>query len=121
MACFDLAAVFTDHMVLQRNKSINIWGNAYSGTKITAELCGMTAETVAENGKWLAVLPPMEAGGPYELKITDSSGAEIIFRDVMIGEVWLAGGQSNMELELQNSLNGKEVLANIRDVNVRFY
>lgn len=121
MACFDTAAVFTDHMVLQRNKNINIWGSAYNGTKITVRLCGNTAEAVAENGKWHAVLPPMEAGGPYELELSDNSGAEIILRDVMIGEVWLAGGQSNMELELQNSLNGQEVLANIKDVNVRFY
>ncbi|MGN0675648.1 MAG: sialate O-acetylesterase [Oscillospiraceae bacterium] len=121
MACFNFAAVFTDHMVLQRNKNINIWGSAYNGMKITVELNGMTVEAVAADGKWSAVLPPMEAGGPYELKASDSSGGEIIFRDVMIGEVWLAGGQSNMELELQNALNGREVLANIKDVNVRFY
>ena len=121
MACFNLAAVFTDHMVLQRNKNINIWGSAYNGIEITAELCGNSAKTTAEDGKWSLVLPPVEAGGPYELKVSDSSGAEIVFHDVMIGEVWLAGGQSNMELELQNALNGREVLKNIKDVNVRYY
>lgn len=121
MACFDLAAVFTDHMVLQRNKNINIWGCAYTATDVTVELCGKSVTTRAESGKWKVVLPPMEAGGPYELKVTDNRGGELILRDVMIGEVWLAGGQSNMELELQNALNGKEVLKNIKDVNVRFY
>lgn len=121
MACFNLAAIFTDHMVLQRNKSVKIWGSAYNKIKIRAELCGNTAETTAEDGKWSLTLPPMEAGGPYELKMSDSSGAEIVLRDVMIGEVWLAGGQSNMELELQGALNGKEVLKNIKDVNVRYY
>ena len=121
MACFNLAAVFTDHMVLQRNKNINIWGCAYTATDVTVELCGKSVTARAESGKWKAVLPPMEAGGPYELKVTDNSGGEIILHDVMIGEVWLAGGQSNMELELQNALNGKEVLRNIKDVNVRFY
>ena len=121
MACFNLAAVFTDHMVLQRNKNINIWGCAYTATDVTVELCGKSVTARAESGKWKAVLPPMEAGGPYELKVTDNSGGEIVLHDVMIGEVWLAGGQSNMELELQNALNGKEVLKNIKDVNVRFY
>lgn len=121
MACFNLAAVFTDHMVLQRNKNINIWGCAYTATDVTVELCGKSVTTRAESGKWKVVLPPMEAGGPYELKVTDNRGGELILRDVMIGEVWLAGGQSNMELELQNALNGKEVLKNIKDVNVRFY
>lgn len=121
MACFNLAAVFTDHMVLQRNKNINIWGCAYTATDVTVELCGKSITTRAESGKWKVVLPPMEAGGPYELKVTDNRGGELILRDVMIGEVWLAGGQSNMELELQNALNGKEVLKNIKDVNVRFY
>lgn len=121
MACFDLAAVFTDHMVLQRNKNINIWGCAYTATDVTVELCGKSVTARAESGKWKAVLPPMEAGGPYELKVTDNRGGEMVLRDVMIGEVWLAGGQSNMELELQNALNGAEVLKNIKDVNVRFY
>lgn len=121
MACFNLAAVFTDHMVLQRNKNINIWGCAYTATDVTVELCGKSVTARTESGKWKVVLPPMEAGGPYELKVTDNRGGELILRDVMIGEVWLAGGQSNMELELQNALNGKEVLKNIKDVNVRFY
>ncbi len=121
MACFNLAAIFTDHMVLQRNKNVKVWGSAYNGTKLKLEICGNIVETAASAGKWSAVLPPMEAGGPYELKVTDNGGGEIILHDVMIGEVWLAGGQSNMELELQGALNGKEVLKNIKDVNVRYY
>ncbi len=122
MAGFNFAAIFTDHMVLQRNKNITVWGNAYNFTKVKIEIGGNYAEAAAVGGKWTAVLPPMEAGGPYELKATDGNGSEIILRDVMIGEVWLAGGQSNMELELQNSLTGKEDLAALtEDVNVRFY
>ena len=113
MACFNFAAIFTDHMVLQRNKNITVWGSAYNGTEITIELGGNKVTAVTDEGSWKAVLPAMEAGGPYELKATDNSGAEIVFHDVMIGEVWLAGGQSNMELELQNSLNGKEVVAEV--------
>lgn len=121
MASFNFAAIFTDHMVLQRNKNITVWGSAYSFTKIKAEIGGNSAETTAVDGKWSVTLPPMEAGGPYELKVTDGGGGEIVLHDVMIGEVWLAGGQSNMELELQNSLTGKEDLAAIEGSNVRFY
>ncbi len=121
MTNFNLAAIFTDHMVMQRNKNINIWGSAYNGTVITVEMNGRKASAITSDGSWKAVLPAMEAGGPYELKVSDNSGGEIIFRDIMIGEVWLAGGQSNMELELQNALNGREVLNSIKDVNVRYY
>lgn len=122
MACFDLAAVFTDHMVLQRNKKINIWGSAYNDIEVTAEIGGKSASVKTVENKWMLSIPPMEAGGPYELTVRDNKGGEIVLHDVMIGEVWLAGGQSNMELELQNALNGREVLANITDdVNVRFY
>ncbi len=87
MAGFNFAAIFTDHMVLQRNKNITVWGNAYNFTKVKIEIGGNSAEATAVGGKWTAVLPPMEAGGPYELKATDGNGSEIILRDVMIGSL----------------------------------
>ena len=62
----------------------------------------------------------MEAGGPYELEVSDGNETKK-YIDIMLGEVWLAGGQSNMELELQNSKNGKEVCANVKDEGVRYY
>ena len=119
MGILSCAAVFTDHMVLQRGKNINVWGIAYDNTEITVSLNGKTAKGITKNHKWQVSLPKMEAGGPYEMTV--SGGGEMIsFKDVMIGEVWLAGGQSNMELELHSSLNGEEVIKNIKDVNVRF-
>ncbi len=117
LAC---APIFSDHMVLQRNKNIKIWGIAYDGWKVEVSINGTTVTADTADRKWTAVLPPMSAGGPYEMTVK-SNGEAITFTDIMIGEVWLAGGQSNMELELQNSLNGREILANIKDVNVRFY
>lgn len=120
MGILSCAAVFSDHMVLQRGKNINVWGMAYDGWEVEVSIGGKTVKAVTEKHRWAAVLPPMEAGGPYEMTVS-SNGETITFTDVMIGEVWLAGGQSNMELELQNSLNAEEVMKSIKDVNVRFY
>lgn len=120
MGILSCAPVFSDNMVLQRNKNIAVFGMAYDNMKVTVMLNGKTVEATAKDHKWSVLLPPMEAGGPYEMTV--SSGDErITFCNIMIGEVWLAGGQSNMELELQNSLGGKKVLENIDSANVRFY
>lgn len=126
---FKAAAVFSDNMVLQRGKNISVWGAADDGAVISAEINGAYAKCVTKNGKWELVLPPMQAGGPYELKLSMNeslSNAAVAethtFRNVMIGEVWLCGGQSNMELELQNAKDGKEELASLTaDIPVRFY
>lgn len=121
---FKTAAVFSDNMVLQREKNISVWGEADSGAVVTAMINGKKAECTAKDGKWSIILPPMTAGGPYELHIVCRTDCEesVIFRNVMIGEVWLCGGQSNMELELQNAKNGKAVLAELtNDMPVRFY
>lgn len=120
MSMLSCAPIFTDHMVLQRRKNINVWGIAYDGTTVTVEINGVSAQSDTKNHRWSVVLPQMEAGGPYEMTVS-GGGESVTYTDIMIGEVWLAGGQSNMELELQNSLNGREVLASIKDVNVRFY
>ena len=102
------AAIFSNHMVLQRNKRIAVWGKGDASTvsvclqKQEQQIC---VEQEIKGGTWFAELPPQEAGGPYRLVVT--SGEEsIAFEDVMIGEVWLAGGQSNMEFELQNCKGG---------------
>lgn len=120
MTKFKVASVFSDDMVLQRNKNVNVFGKGNTGDSVIITINNNSGTTTIKDGEWLCILPPMEAGGPYEMKI--SNGEETItFTNVMIGEVWLAGGQSNMELELQNCSNGKEVLENDKDPNVRFY
>ena len=123
------AAIFSDNMVLQRGKNVNIWGEGDEGALISAEIGNFSAQCRVEGGKWRIVLPPMEAGGPFELKISakesldDAAVTETrTFRNVMIGEVWLCGGQSNMELELQNCEGGKDELSTLTaDIPVRFY
>jgi sialate O-acetylesterase len=96
-----LAKIFTDHMVLQRQKPIQIWGWAAANQAITISFANADQSVVADaNGKYLVSLPPMEAGGPFELKVTDGSN-HINITDVLIGDVWLLSGQSNMEWQMR--------------------
>ncbi len=91
-----LHPLFTDHGVLQRDRPISVWGWTTPGVTVQVTLAGHTAEAVAEaDGRWLATLPALAAGGPHELTL--SGPAEVTVRDVLIGEVWLCSGQSNME------------------------
>lgn len=114
-----LPAVFSDHMVLQRNRNIKVWGRADS-EKITVSLGETSVSTTVREGEWSLELPPMPAGGPFSMQVTDGTET-VCYQDIMLGEVWLAGGQSNMELELQNSKNGAEIVKNISNDAVRFY
>ncbi len=125
-----LPAIFSDNMVLQRRAHVCIWGEAQGAEYVEVSIAGQSVKTCVENGCFELRLNPMEAGGPYELVVKSAvdlpdkldGGEEIIvYRNVLVGEVWLAGGQSNMELELQNSDNGKEVVAHTQDDLLRFY
>lgn len=117
------AAIFSDNMVLQRGKNVKIFGTCKADcTEITVAVpeLNKTSKSVIRNGCWEAVLPPMTACDKCSVII--SSYEKIIeFSNVAVGEVWLAGGQSNMEFELQNEKNGKAELENCDSENVRFY
>lgn len=117
---FRLASVFSDHMVLSRNHPIRLFGEAESGTRIMATLNGSTASATAREHRFEIVLPPMTAEGPHILTVT-CGDETLAFYDVMIGEVYLAGGQSNMELELQNADDGKRLVAEANHPDIRFY
>ena len=98
-----LPGIFGNHMVLQRGKPIRVWGWAAPSTEITAEIDGQsTSVTAGKTGTWLLQLPSMQAGGPYTMKVSDGK-TEQTFKDVMVGEVWICSGQSNMELPLQGT------------------
>lgn len=121
MTYFKIAAVFSDNMVLQRDKNINIFGKGDDGLGVTVEFAGQSVSTKVVGGAWKIVLAPCAAAENLSLTVTCSSGFSRTFSNIAVGEVWLAGGQSNMELELQNCKNGKETLENDKDVSVRFY
>lgn len=91
-----LPSVFADHMVLQRGQEVPVWGWANPRERVQISFLGEEYRTKAdENGKWKLVLPRMKAGGPYEMQIEGKN--TITLKDIMIGEVWLCSGQSNME------------------------
>src|SRR5215831_2492599 len=90
-----VSPIFGDNMVLQRGKPNTIWGWAKPGETVQVEIAGRTAKTVAEaGGRWQLRIDPPAPGGPYALKITGPQ--TVTFHEVLVGDVWLCGGQSNM-------------------------
>ncbi len=97
-----LPAVFSDHMVLQRDAEVPVWGWAEPGEKVVVTLAGQRAEATADaGGAWRAKLGRLAAGGPHALKVEGKNTVEI--QDVLIGEVWLASGQSNMAMTVNRA------------------
>ena len=91
------AKIFSNNMVLQRDVAIPVWGIANPHEQITVQLLATTVKTTADaDGRWTVNMPCFPAGGPYSLKI-EGSKDKIEFKNVLIGEVWFASGQSNME------------------------
>ena len=119
-----LNPLFTNNMVLQQNQDIPIWGTAQSGGEVVVTLDKQEQKVVvAEDGKWKVSLSPVPAGGPYELTI---SGAETrTIKNVMVGEVWICSGQSNMEMAVDvvgsKIDNSKEEVANANYPNIRLF
>lgn len=100
-----LARVFSDHVVLQRQQPIPVWGWAKPRETVRVELAGQTRSTKADAaGKWLVRFTPLEAGGPHQLDVTAKSGRAKA-NDILIGEVWLCSGQSNMEWPVKQADN----------------
>ncbi len=96
MAAPKLASPFTDHAVLQREQALPVWGTADPGEAIEVSLAGKQAKTTADaKGEWSVKLPPLPAGGPFELTVAGKQTIQL--KDILIGEVWLCSGQSNMD------------------------
>ena len=114
-----LAFVFTDSMVLQRDKEIRVWGNCDKGAEVIGTLRGVTVKTVSEDGAFMLRFPPFDAGKGFELCVK-SGNEEIVLKDVAVGEVWIAAGQSNMEMPLAVSKNGMFELQFHKNDDVRY-
>ncbi len=94
-----LPKVFSSHMVLQRDMPIHIWGDAAPGEQITADLHGANNTATTDNlGRWSLYLPAQSAGGPFTLTIHGTNTVQL--DDILIGDLWIASGQSNMEMPL---------------------
>lgn len=94
-----LPSVIADHMVIQRNKPVHLWGSAGPGEAVTVQFRGEQAATTADTlGRWSVYLSPGSAGGPFSLIIQGKN--TITFNDVLVGDIWIASGQSNMEFPM---------------------
>jgi sialate O-acetylesterase len=113
-----LPNVFTSHMVLQQEMPLVIWGWAQPNETVTVTLASASAQAQAnDRGEWKVVLPAMKAGGPFTLKVTGSSSVE--FDDVMVGEVWLCSGQSNMEMGIGMARDAQKEIAEANNPGLR--
>jgi len=97
--------LFSDHAVLQRSRPIVVWGSASPGEKVRVSIAGATKDVAADaKGDWRVELPRMKAGGPFVLSASSASGSSTA-TDILIGDVWLCSGQSNMELPVSRALD----------------
>lgn len=117
-----LSALFQDHAVLQRDRPIPVWGHAAAGQTVTVSLGGGQARTQADaRGRWQARLPALHAGGPYTLTAKTADGSIQTVHDVLVGDVWLCSGQSNMELPVKRTLNWPAEVSGANDDAIRMF
>lgn len=120
------AAIFQNGMILQRNKPVVIWGTGTQGETVRAEIQGRQGEAAADTaGNWILTLPPLDASEEEELVLRSVSAAgktkTMTFSQVAVGEVWVAGGQSNMEFHMRYERHLTEALKVCVNPRVRFF
>ncbi len=102
-----LSPIFGDHMVLQRDKLNTFWGWAPPGQSVRISVAGKSTEAVAaSDGRWQAAIEPPAPGGPYIVNV--DAGEHVALHDILVGDVWLCGGQSNMEFALRQAIDGEQ-------------
>lgn len=113
---FQLPKIFGANMVLQRDMLIPVWGRGEAGAKVDIEFAGTsTSAIVKTNGEWKTYLPEFPAGGPYEMRL-GSTDTTVVFTNILIGDVWLASGQSNMQWSVENSNDAEKERVIKRDI-----
>lgn len=116
-----LPHIFSDNMVLQRKMPIHIWGSADAKEIVYVTLNGISQSTITDRaGKWEILLPAMEAGGPFTVQVKGKEN-EILLENVLIGDVWLCSGQSNMEFSLRGSTNAREAIRYSDNKHIRLF
>lgn len=116
-----LPELYTNNMVLQRDRPLAIRGKANAGEQVTVVLAGKkrTAKT-AENGCWAVTFQPLKAGGPYSLTVSTRK-QKLHYTNVLIGEVWLCSGQSNMEFMVKQAATAKKTMAQADNDQIRLF
>jgi len=123
-AQLSMPRVFGSHMVLQRDMDIPVWGNAVPGSEVTVQFDKKQLKVLTgTDGNWMLHLPQCKAGGPFTLIAfqSDKPQQRIEYSDILIGDVWLASGQSNMELQVQQARNAKEEIKVADYPAIRFF
>ena len=116
-----VSPMFGDNMVLQRGKPIRFWGWARAGESVRVEMAGHAATAVTgTDGRWQAELEAPAPGGPYTVKITGPEQS-MVLHEVLVGDVWLCGGQSNMELGLARTRNGADEIKAAQHPEIRLF
>jgi len=119
-----LPKILASHMVVQRDLPVHVWGLASAGEEVSVTFRGATRSTKAgQLGRWSVYLPPGAAGGPFQLIVKGASAAAggdaapaqtITLDDVLVGDVWVASGQSNMEFEMRKAATAAEDLPMVK-------
>ena len=120
-----LPAVFGDHMVLQRGLAAPVWGWADAGEEVSVRFGTQTKKATADaTGAWSTRLDPLKAsaeGSPLEVTLEVTGGNKIVINDVLVGDVWICSGQSNMEWSVSQSRNGAEEIKSADHPTIRLF
>jgi sialate O-acetylesterase len=120
MADVKLPAVVGSHMVLQQGMQCPIWGWADAGEAVTVSMCGKTATAKADAaGKWSCKLGPFAVGGPFDMIVAGKN--TLTLTDIMVGEVWVCSGQSNMQMNVRGVVNAEQEIAEANYPNLRLF
>lgn len=111
--------LFTDNAILQRGCEVPVWGTARDGERVTVRFQGQEVTTTASDGRWMIRLKPLTAGGPFTLTLAGDN--TVTLTNVLVGEVWLCSGQSNMGFTLARAANAKEAIAAAGDAQLRLF
>jgi sialate O-acetylesterase len=113
-------ALFSDNAVLQQKVKVPVWGTTDQAEKVTVSIAGQDVSAMPKDGKWRVELAPLAAGGPHVLTIVQGA-SRIELKNVMVGEVWICGGQSNMQWALKQSTGGSEAIATAGNEKIRLF
>ena len=121
-AAVKLPAIIGDNMVLQRDQAVPIWGWADKGEEVTVTLSGQTLTTKADDdGRWKVVLEKLEVGQPLEMTVHGSLGNSVTIKNVLVGEVWVCSGQSNMAWRVSQTNNAEQEIEAAEYPNIRLF
>ncbi|MBI1353668.1 MAG: sialate O-acetylesterase [Acidobacteria bacterium] len=115
-----LPSLIGDHMLVQRDQPIRLWGWAEPGEQVSAAMAGHSSQAVTgPDGRWRVDLMPLPAGGPHKLEIQGKN--KITVDDVLVGEVWVGSGQSNMGFQVRNAIHADKEIASATDGQIRLF